>query len=70
MFENIFLAIEHFAFLALGYKGADASFGIETRDASATSAHPFSKRPLRAKFDLEFSGKILPLKLLVLADVG
>ena len=50
--------------------GADAGLGVEAGDARAARPHPLGERALRAEFDLELAGQILPLELLVLADVG
>jgi hypothetical protein len=50
--------------------GADAGLGVEAGNARAARAHPLGERALRAEFDLELAGQILPLELLVLADVG
>ena len=64
------LAAEALHFLALGDLGADAGPGVEPRNAGAARAHPLGERALGAELDFELAGEILPLELLVLADVG
>ena len=49
---------------------ADAGLGVEAGNARAARAHPLGERALRAELDLQLAGQILPLELLVLADVG
>src|SRR5690606_33002241 len=55
---------------ALGHLGADARLRVEPGNARPARAHPLGKRALRAELDLELAGEVLPLELLVLADVG
>ena len=55
---------------ALGDLGADAGRGEEGGDAGAAGAQPLGERALRGELDLELAGEVLPLELLVLADVG
>src|SRR5690606_30464031 len=69
-FEDIILAVEILHFLALRDKRADAGLRIEAGDARAPRAAAFGERALRAEFDFEFAREILPLELLVLADIG
>src|SRR5439155_26722632 len=69
-FEDELLAVERLDLLALGDLGADAGLGVEARDAGAAGAAALRQRALRAEFDLELAGEILPLELLVLAHVG
>src|SRR6476619_1490255 len=69
-FKDVVLPVEVFHFLALRHERADASLGVEARNARATRAHAFRERPLRAKFDLQFARRILPFEFLVLADIG
>src|SRR3546814_4305511 len=65
-FEDIFLAVEHLGFLALGDLGADAGLGIETGDTRPARAAALGKRALGTEFDLPFTRKELALELLVL----
>src|SRR5688500_3411541 len=68
--QDVSLAVEFLMLLALGDDGSDPGLGIEAGDPGAAGSAAFGERPLRAEFDLELAGQILPLELLVLADVG
>ena len=69
-FEDIFLAVEGLHLLALGHQRADAGLGVEAGDARPARAAAFGERPLRAEFHLKLAAEILPLELLVLADIA
>src|SRR3546814_19043643 len=56
--------------LAFGDRGADPGLGRESGNARAPCAAALGERALRTEFDLQFAGQILPLELLVLADLG
>src|SRR3546814_5762894 len=68
--QDIILSIEILDFLAFGDRGADPGLGIESGNARAPCAAALGERALRTEFDLQFAGQILPLELLVLADIG
>src|SRR3546814_798706 len=68
--QDIILSIEILDFLAFGDRGADPGRGIESGNARAPGAAALGERALRTEFDLQFAGQILPLELLVLADIG
>ena len=54
---------------ALGDLGADARLREERRDAAAAGAELLGERALRRELELELAREVLPLELLVLADV-
>src|SRR3546814_7253076 len=56
--------------LAFGDRGADPGLGRESGNARAPCAAALGERALRTECDLQFAGQILPLELLVLADIG
>lgn len=55
--------------LTLVNPSAERSGGEEGRDAGATSSDTLSQGALRGELNLQLSCQVLPLKLLVLADV-
>jgi hypothetical protein len=63
-------AIEFARFLALGHQRADTGLGEKGRDAGAAGAQLLGQGALRREFKLEFSGQVLALEFLVLADVA
>jgi len=69
-FHHIQLAIELARLLAFGHQRADTGLGEEGGNAGAASAQLFGQRALRREFELEFTGQVLALELLVLADVA
>src|SRR5258708_14768854 len=69
-FKDVFLAVELLGLFAHGDLSPVAGLGVKTRDARAARAHPLGERALGAEFHLELAGEILPLELLVLADIG
>ena len=54
---------------ALGDLRADAGRRVEGGDPGAAGAQPLGQRALRGQLDLELAREVLPLELLVLADV-
>src|SRR5690606_31049394 len=56
--------------LAVRQHGSHARAGVEARNAGAARAHALGQGALGTEFDLELARKILPLELLVLADIG
>src|SRR5690606_37931453 len=68
--KDIGLAVELLVLLALGDDRADAGPRVEAGDAGAAGTATLGKGALRAAFNLELAGEILPLELLVLADIG
>ncbi len=56
--------------LALGDQRADAGLGVEAGNARPARAQPLGERALRGELDLELARQILPLELLVLADIA
>jgi hypothetical protein len=67
-FEHIGLAVELLRLLALGDERAGARLGVEAGNAPAR-AHPLGQRALRREIQ-QLAREILPLELLVLADIG
>src|SRR5690606_13517456 len=68
--KDIGLPVELLVLLAIGDDRADAGPRVEAGDAGAAGAAALGERALRAEFHLELAGEILPLELLVLADIG
>ena len=64
------MAVKHAVFLALGHQGAHTGAHIKRRNAGATSAQLLGQRALRREFQLQFTGQVLALKLLVFAHVA
>ena len=69
LLEHVLLAVEDARLLALRDQRARAGRGEEGGDAGAAGAHALGERPLGDELDLELAGEVLPLELLVLADV-
>ena len=69
-FQNIVLTVKVLHFLAISHLCADAGFGVKSGDACAPCPHPFSQCPLRAEFDFQFSGQILPFKFLIFPNIA
>src|SRR3546814_20919441 len=69
-FEDIFLAVEHLGFLALGDLGADAGLGIETGDTRPARAAALGKRALGTEFDLDRKGVVSGKSVSVRVDPG
>ena len=57
-FEQIFAALEHAAFLALGQLRADPGGGVEPGNAGAGGAHAFRQSALRVQLKLDLIGLV------------
>src|SRR3546814_2716542 len=68
--SDVGLAVELLMLLALGDDRSHAGLCIEARNACPARTAALGERPLGAEFDLELARQILPLELLVLADIG
>ena len=68
-FEHVGLAVDDARLLAFGDQRARAGLGVEAVDARAAGADALGERALRIEFQLQLAGQVLPLELLVLADV-
>ena len=68
--HHVLLAVELARLLALRDERAVARGSEERRNARAARAQLLGERALRRELELELAGQVLPLELLVLADVG
>src|SRR5687768_14356654 len=64
------LTIERARLLAFSDHRAVAGGSEECWNARTTCAQAFGERSLRIELELQFPGKVLPLELLVLANIG
>ena len=70
VFEQVHLAVELAAFLALAYLRAVAGRRVEGRDARAAGPAPLGQRALRNQLHFQLAGQQLALKLGVFAHVA
>src|SRR6266545_2396979 len=68
--EEIGAAVDDAGLLSLRHLRADAGRGVEAAQPRAPRPDPLGERPLRHELHLDLAGEVLPLELLVLADVG
>src|SRR5262249_22270636 len=69
-FEHVVLAVDDPRFLSLSNDRPVRRRREEAADSGSTGANTLGERSLRDEFHFQFTAQVLPLELLVFADVG